>query len=234
MSLAIIKRSPLLRNLIIFVCLVIVYVYISLSLYEQSSVLDKQFALSALKANIPLVALTMMTLVAVWLAKPISKILLAVYLLAAFGVTFPLFVYSFEKDLLFLNFIFLVSGFYFWIFWKLELSEASYNPRFELNQLNIQPDQRIPVRIKQGEKQYKAILTNWDGNSCFMILEQSWEELFGEISIELKYEGQVFQNQGKVVSTYGPGIGVKFSIRENSDSLNWQQFYDIISDRGFI
>lgn len=234
MSLAIVKRSPLLRNLIIFVCLVIVYVYISLSLYEQSSILDKQFAISTLKANIPLVILTLMTLLSVWLAKPVSKILLAVYLLSAFGVTFPLFVYSFEKDLLFLNFIFLISGFYFWIFWKLELSEASYNPRFELNQLNIQPDQRIPVKIHQGEKQYKAILTNWDGNSCFMILEQSWEELSGEISVELNYEGQVFQNHGKVVSTYGPGIGVKFIPRENSDSLNWQQFYDIISDRGFI
>lgn len=234
MSLTIVKRSPLLKNLSLFVSLVLIYIYISLSLFEQSSVLDREFALSVFWSNLPLLGLYMLTLGTIWFAKPISKLFLAVYLLSAFGITFPLFIYEFEKDLLFLNFIFLISGFYFWIFWKLELNEASYVPRFELNELNIQPDQRIPVKIKQVQKQYKAILTNWDSNSCFVILEQSWEEISGSLTVELNFEGQVFENEGKVVSSYGPGVGIKFTPRENSGSLNWNHFYDIINDRGYI
>lgn len=234
MSLTIIKRSPLLKNLIFFVGFVLAYIYISLSLYEQNSMLEKAFLMNVVKSHYPILALAFMTVVTVWLAKPISKIFLAAYLLSALGVTFPLFIYGFEKDLLFLNFIFLVSGFYFWIFWKLELAEATYNPKFELNELDPYPSQKLPLKIIQGEKQYKALLTNWDESSCFVILEQSWEELRGVVKVEIYFEGQVFEAQGIIVSLYGPGLGIKLISRENIEPLNWQQFYDIINDRGFI
>lgn len=236
MSVKIYKRSSVLKNLVFFVALSFVYYHIVLSLFHQTSAIEWSFTLTNAQTSTPILVLGFLSLISIWYVWPISKYLTPLFMLLVFFKTFSLFFISFDKVLLLLNFTYLVFAFYFWLFWKLELKEAHYHPGFNQNDIEMRPKYDVKVEVvEEGGKVYLGWLTNWDESSCYILLNEKWVDLRGKIKVLIKFEKDSFQSEAQIVSSYGPGIGVKFnSIDEKKSPLGWSDFYDIMSDRGYL
>jgi hypothetical protein len=78
---------------------------------------------------------------------------------------------------------------------------------------------------------------NWDESSCYIILESTIVDLKGQVDVELFFLGKTFKASGQIVTKYGNGVGLSFRKEHLSaadfTTLNWNTFYDIISDRGY-
>lgn len=238
MSVKLLKRSPVLKNTIFFIILSLVYHHIIHSLSAQVSALEVDFLVENIMQSRPLLALAALAIFQVWMAKKVSVVFLGGLLVWVFIESFLLFLNDFNKFILILSFIYLIFAFYYFIFWKLELEDASYHPKFELNDIKLRPAYPIPVSlVLKGGERYSGLISNLGENSCFILLDEKWDELRGHLEAKVYFEGNEFDSYAQVVSTYGPGIGLKFKTKrseENSGSLGWTDFYDIMIDRGYV
>lgn len=232
------KRSSVLKNTIFFIILSFVYYHIIHALSAQVSAIDVNFLVeNALNSRL-LIVLGVLTVLQVWMAKKVSVFFLGVFLGWVFFESFILFSNDFNKFILILSFIYLIFAFYYLIFWKLELEDASYHPKFDLCDIKLRPVYPVAVNLtlRSGET-YSGLISNLGENSCYILLDEKWDELRGHLDAKIHFEGNEFDSYAQVVSTYGPGIGLKFRPKrsaESSRSLGWTDFYDIMSDRGYV
>jgi hypothetical protein len=215
-----------------------VYYHIVHSLFAQVSTIDMPFLVqNALNSKL-LIALGLLTMLQVWRAKKISILFLGVFFGWVFLDSFLLFLHGFDKVILILSFIYVIFSFYYSIFWKLELEDASYHPCFNLSDINIRPTYPVQVELTLPEGEvYSGWISNLDDESCFVLLDEKWDELRGRLNLKIFFEGYEFESFARVVSTYGAGLGLKLNSRpkkQSSSSLGWGDFYDIMSDRGYV
>jgi hypothetical protein len=236
----IIKRTPLLKNLLLFLVLSIFYLHVTSSLHEQRSAMEWEELKSLLIENRMLAAFLLGAFWTTFFAKKSSKLFIMMYLSFIFGQTFYFFLMSFDKLILLLNFSYLVFSFFFFLLWKQELERACYNPGYQVNELGLTPEYDLPLLVTSSSHRIHGSghLMNWDESSCFLILESSIVDLKGQVEVELFFQGKTFKAAGYVVAKYGNGIGLSFQrdkqIAADFTTLNWDTFYDIISDRGYI
>lgn len=238
MSVKLLKRSSVLKNTIFFIILSFVYYHVIHALFAQVSAVDSSFLFQNASNSRFLIALGLLTVSQVWMAKKVSVVFLAVFLGWIFIESFVLFLSDFNKFILILSFIYLIFAFYYLIFWKLELEDASYHPRFDLSDIKLRPTYpvKVDLKMRNGES-YSGLISNLGENSCYILLDEKWEELRGHLDAKIYFEKNEFESYAQVVSSYGPGVGLKFKSRkpaENSRSLGWTDFYDIMSDRGYV
>lgn len=236
----IIKRTPLLKNLLLFIILSVIYLHVTASLHEQRSAIDFESLKALVIENRLLVVFLIAALWTTFFAKKTSKLFIMMYLSFIFGQTFYFFLMSFDKLILLLNFSYLVFSFFFFLLWKQELERACYNPGYHLNDIHLTPEYDLPLLLTSPAQRIHSNghLMNWDESSCFIILESSVVDLKGQVEVELFLQDKTFKATAKVVTKYGNGVGLSF-VQEKQraadfTTLNWNTFYDIISDRGYL
>lgn len=238
MSIKLLKRSAVLKNTIFFIILSFVYYHIIHSLSAQVSALDVNFLIENALSSRLLIAFGLLSVLQVWMAKRISVLFLGVLFLWIFLESFVLFLDDFNKLTLILSFIYLIFAFYYLIFWKLELEEASYHPKFNLNDIRLRPAYPVKVKLTLSEGEvYTGHISNLGENSCYILLDEKWDMIRGELELQIYFEENQFDSYAQVVSMYGPGIGLRFKLKgpeENAGSLGWTDFYAIMSDRGYV
>ncbi len=228
------KRSQNLKLIMILSLAALFHFYIILNLNVGESVFDIYRFVGFLYNNWWLITLFSITFISIFLALKISRVFLSTFLAIIFFWNFYLFFNDFNKPLMLLSFIFFVVSFYFLSVLDLELKEATYNPNFSLNDLEIRPYYPFNccLEISDG-KEVVGLLTNWDRNSCFFI--PKGEQLIPqqELTLKINFEDSNYQQRGEVVSSFGKGVGIRFNFHgESGTLLNWKDFYKILDDRG--
>jgi len=235
MNIKVVKRSLVIKNLILFILFSIFYLHLLYSLNRGVSAFD----IAGLKMNIQnewaLVMLGLTSIVSIFLGLKASRFIYFLFFsIVIVKGSIPLFK-ELDKFLLIMNFIYLVFSYYFHLFWKLELSEAFYKPCFTKRDLG--PKSALPFSVKVTDKngiEVKGDLTNWDKNGCFIALKGA-QSIRGKINVEIQYEERSFSQEGVVMTEYDNGVGIKFQKKASvAVHHSWADFYDILRDRGFI
>lgn len=236
MSVKLIRRGSVLKNTVLFIFLSFIFYHITQALFVQVSVVEPSFLIEQVLDSKLMIALGLISLIQVWRARRSSLLFMTLFFCHVFLEGFMLFLADFDKVLLLLSFVYLIFAFYYLIFWKLELEDAIYHPHFSLNDIRLRPRYPIDIEIKlEGGKSYTGFLSNWGESSCFVLLDEKWDEIRGHLKLKIMFEGHEFESFAQVVSVYGPGVGLKFTPQKESNSaaLEWRHFYDIIDDRGY-
>jgi hypothetical protein len=235
MNIKLLKRSQVIKNLILFIVFSVFYLHLIYSLTKGVSA----FNLLGLKENLikewALIMLGLTSIVSVSLGTKVSKFIYSLFFVVVLVKTSAPLLNELDKFVLIMNFAYLVFAFYYYLFWKLELDEAFYKPRFTSRDLG--PRSSLPVKVKlttSANQEIYGELTNWDKNGCFISITDSTLPK-GSIKFEVEYEQRQFMDYGQVMTEYANGVGIKFQkVTSKSNVHNWLDFYDILRDRGFI
>ncbi|MFZ4712837.1 MAG: hypothetical protein ACOYL6_03945 [Bacteriovoracaceae bacterium] len=151
------------------------------------------------------------------------------------GAFWILYLSHLDKVLLGLIFFEVLISFYFYLLWNEELNLACHNPDFTLYDLDPESFHQIQASLIVKDSRCEAILSNWDDQSCFVKLVNPIS-LTGEVKLEIVYDGQNFEESGKIVSEYGDfkGVGIKWNLKQQTDKFNWKNFYEVIYERGIL
>lgn len=234
----ILKRTPLLKNLLAFLTLSVIYLHVTAALHKQVSAIEWEVLKGFFLENKLLLGFYLAAMWTTYKVKKSSKVFAMMFFSFVFGQTFYFFLISFDKLILLLNFTYLVFSFCFYLLWKLELDEAYYWPGFHSNDLQLVPDHDLPVvaRFPRQGALIEGHLINWNETGAYIILKAPPEDLRGVIEVEVFYLGKTFTCPARVITSYGKAIGVRFQRNDDKvdfTRLSWDVFYDIIHDRGY-
>lgn len=236
----ILKRNYGHRNLILFLILSLIYLQAIYSLSNGRSLFSIASFHSFFIDHYLILAITAVTAYMVVQIKKFSEIFLLVCLIVIVGRNFILLSDSFNKLTLVLNFIYLVFAFYFFISWELEVGLASFNPKFSSH--DLEKESRF-IKLKatigldaKGEDAVEALVTNIDGESCFLLLsEGSILELTPSklYFLESSFEGVRFSHRARLVSSHDRGIGLVFDVSDKT-RVSWSELYKVCLERGIV
>lgn len=238
MKLKIYYKSATIWNVILFVLLSFVFVYLSNAVYLSESIFNKSFLLSFAGSNKYLIAIYTLTIILTYrLSKKSKFFFILSALLSTVLVSYQLF-NDFSKLITLILFLYIIVAYYIYLFLKLELQESFYNPMFHHEDLFEPMLKRFPCELSINEKIYKGYLTNWSETGFFVFLDDQIEKKVPKnIDVDILYEGVVFKCATHFVSksTDGKAIGLKISKmpKNNEFDASWFGFYDIISKMGY-
>jgi hypothetical protein len=77
-------------------------------------------------------------------------------------------------------------------------------------------------------------ITNWDKRGIFCLVNETDAKIQKKILVRIRFEEEIFEEWGKVISSYSQGYGIKFiKERTRKSDWGWRDFYTIIRDRGY-
>src|SRR5690606_30689868 len=128
--------------------------------------------------------------------------------------------------ILIMSFFYVVTAYYLVMVYKVETHSAAYNPLYSQNTIGKRSEYNLPCVLKVGEESFSGLLTNWDERGCFVSFdpgEAGLIELRGELHFEVRLDGVLFAQTGKVVGSYERGVGIRFTPEANdlSEGYNW-------------
>lgn len=243
MSVKIIKRNSVIYNSIFFVLLSPLFLHLIISLDRGTSVFDFGQLKAMVESNLWLFGGVVFLSFILFRAYKFSLYLFAVFVATICGLSLIPFVFSFNKLLLFLATLYLLTGFYFFVILKLEFEDSIYRPAFNWREIGGRDLYGLKVEVKslRESKTYIGFLTNWDPSGFFVHLNEK-SNIRGKLQLKLFFENQVYQAQGVIASRYDHGYGVRIvedqqlggqSSPQNNGILSWPEYYDIITSRGY-
>ena len=117
--------------------------------------------------------------------------------------------------------------------WKLELEESVYNPNFDSRELRKSGLHKVTITLADSNGQeISGIIQNWSKGSLFLSTTNTQIEVKDSLLATMSYQGITFEFKGKIATKSSDGFGLYVVNEQNTSSLNWIDFYDIISDRG--
>lgn len=234
MALKVVKRTTVIKNIIAFVVLSLVFLHIVLSISKGVSAKSFEMLMSNINAYKPLMALALVTVFSLINAKRVSRLFLSIFCISVVSITFIIFLESYDKFILIYNFIYLLSSYYFYSLFTLEMKEAFYEPGYKLSEIGNRKPYEFKVFIEdKSQTKFEGYISNWNNSSCFIGLNKKGPIINGEVKVIFEYANRKFEQSGQVVTRYENGYGVKFLEVENSTKHNWESFYAIIHDRGY-
>ncbi len=235
MNVKIVKRSIVIKNLILYIVFSLFYLHLLYSLTRGVSAINLVQFQTNVQSEWALIMLGLTAIIAVFLGIKVSRFIYFLFfsIILIKGAT-PLFK-ELDKFVLIMNFVYLVFAYYFHLFWKLELDEAFYKPRFTKRDLG--PKAKLPVNVKVIDRNGALVsgeLTNWDKSGCFISTEGQ-TVIRGKVAFEVEYENRIFTQDGIVMTEYDKGVGIKFQKKSlKTSDHDWLDFYDILRDRGLL
>jgi hypothetical protein len=235
MAVSIYKKSRLLANYGLFILVSPFFLHVVRSLNEGVSSLDLSLFVKFLASHKIVFLMSIISYIFVIRAKKISYHFLEAYFIYLCILCVSIFFDQQDKIILLMIFSFIVSSFLFYIFLRLELKEAIYNPGFNKNEISAVSDNRITLKIVTEKKKIiKSYLTNWGKNSCFVRLCGINDKINGKVVAQFEFEGKKFAQLGELVTSYGDGYGILFYDEgiNKKEVYQWSDLYTIICDRG--
>ena len=227
----ILKRNSNIYNVMAFQLFSLVFMHVIFSLVDGYSSLNVETISRIVSNNLGLIVLSLVNLFLIFYVKKLSRYILILTSMSLSVVCFLLFLESFNKTILLYNILYIVISFFFCMIWKLELGEASYNSFFDRKLLRPVGLTNAKVKVLNGEKSILAVISNWTEETCFLVTS-SKDEFRGEVIVEINYMNVNFQFEAIITTQSSDGFGLKVSKEKKGSTLNWLDFYDIISDRG--
>ncbi|WP_127715605.1 hypothetical protein [Halobacteriovorax sp. HLS] len=229
----ILKRNSNIINIIIFQLFSVIYLHVLYSLVDGYSSLDLATINRSLEGNLSFIGLCLINILFIFMVKKISLKVLIVTSATASTISFLLFLESFNKTILLYNLLYIVISYFFCMIWKLELNEACYNSFFDKKILRPLGLNDVSVKLHEvvGDRASTGVITNWTVDTLFVATEEV-KRLSGEVEVEILYKDTNFFFRGITVTSNAHGVGIKTLNEKKETTLNWLDFYDIITDRG--
>lgn len=229
----ILKRNSNIINIIIFQLFSVGYLHVLYSLVDGYSSLDITTLSRSLEGNLSFIGLCLLNTIFIFMVKKISLRLLIVTATTASVISLLLFLESFNKTILLYNLLYIIISYFFCMIWKLELNEACYNSFFDRKILRPIGLNDVSVQLREvvGDRSSSGVITNWTVDTLFVATEEG-KRLRGEIEVELLYKDTNFFFKGVAVASNADGVGLRTFSEKKETTLNWLDFYDIITDRG--
>lgn len=233
------SRPIVIFQLIIFCLLSPYYLHLAESLIHGVSSLD----FSTLKGFIfdhPVsLVLAIVSAVSVWRMSKYAHIFTFLLVICSLFVAMQLALTDLNKIILLMSFVYAVTAYYLVMLYRVETNSAAYNPLYSFQTIGQRSEYDLPCMVRIGEEGYPGQLTNWDQNGCFVSLtpgEAGLIDLRGEVKVEVRLDGHAFNQVGSVVSTYERGVGIRFtsSAKAGPTGYNWNEYFKIIDDRGYV
>lgn len=229
----VVRRNGLIFNQIIFIGLSIIYLHISFSLDADISAFDLNRLVSLMKGLPFVVTFATLTTLSILFLRKISLALLAGFTLLIFYKTFSLFLISYDKLLLIMNVVYLISAYNMILLMGEELKLAIYKPGFDENSIDVESYRRQSIKILLPEGEVEAHITNMDKHGLVVRLNEDMP-LKGNIEFKTELNGREFHGSAVVAVKYKLGYGLRIKKRKKSPGLLiWEDFYNISYRRGF-
>lgn len=161
-----------------------------------------------------------------------SKYLFLIYTLGIFAFSIRLYFVNNIPAILPLSLVYMMCSYYFYSLFQEELNGAIYIPNYEETDINPVFNKQLKVKITKSGKEYNAYLVNWDEGSLFAYLG-TLDKLRGRVGISIEIDSTHFSFEGKVVTAYNKGYGIKVIPSREKTHFDWNQFFEVITDRGY-
>ena len=229
----ILKRTSNVYNLILFQAFSFIFLHVVLSLKTGHSALSIERIYELVGSYTLLVALLVINSISIFFVKKISYFQI-IFTSMFIGLTcFYQFFESFDKTILFYFLFYVFTSFFFTMIWKLELEESVYNPNFDNRELRKSGLQKVSVNLTDSSGQeISGVIQNWSRGSFFLSTIDTQLNVKDNLLATMSYQGLTFEFKAKVATHSSDGFGLYVVNEQNTSSLNWIDFYDIISDRG--
>ncbi|OUR92885.1 hypothetical protein A9Q84_20450 [Halobacteriovorax marinus] len=220
--------------MIVFQIFSFLFLHVIYSLEKGYSALDFNLLIDLFKDQSVLLGLMILNTILIFMVKKFSYYLTILLSTVISVICFIQFLSSFNKTILFYDLFYIVVAFFFIMIWKLELAEAIYNPNYDFRAIRPSGLRKAEVLLadKSG-RMVTATIMNWTKESIFVSLENG-AEISGEVQVEIQYQKIKFLFKANIVTESMSGVGLKVIEEKKASTLNWFDFYDIISDRGIF
>ena len=229
------KKDVLVLNLIIFLGLSFVFLYLQYAYRHHLSPFSIAYLKKSMElfwyASVPLVACAML----VWKHHRWS---IPVYsfcaLLVSYKVVEGLFL-EFNKIIVIALFCYSVISYFLYQLYGHYLSLASLNANYSSSDLFDPLLKEIPCLITIENMEMTGHLTNWDEEGCFVKLAKP-STITSKVKVAIQFKGRKFEQEGELVahSLDLTGIGIKFGKTPKELSVfNWAEFSELIEELGF-
>ena len=142
---------------------------------------------------------------------------------------------DFNKLVLVVLFFHVVISYAFYQLMQLTYTRAAFSPNYAVDTLHTPMGMPIPVSLAHGNLTLTGRLTNWDDDGAFVWLESELDSTVKVVSIQVLWEGHVFQEKGAVVSgTWdGKGIGIEWEKTLPTEEDGWCNLMALFEDYGY-
>lgn len=231
MSYSLKKRTTIIRNTILYTAASYFFYFVLYSLNKGNSALNLEKLYLFMQDNILLTSFAFLTLVIQYFGIRKSSTVLAIFniIIAAKVLSLGL-----DKTQIIMTSFYVILSFIVYLLWEQELMSALFLPGYKSNYIYSKSEYNIPVTVSSPDGTFKGFLTNWDAQSCFIETE-ALKVKGKELDIVVNFESLEFHFKGTLTTRYGSGLGVVIKEKTEKDGsrLDWNQFYDIISSRGY-
>jgi hypothetical protein len=254
MVLRIHNHSSVTINTLLFLIFSILYLHTALALQKSTTAINLNSLIDFLSTNILLPILTLTTSVTIFQGKKISIQLLFLTTAIFIFLLGQLVWIDFGRILFFMFLTYVLFYALFLDLWPQEFRRAIYNPLYFTGTLLSPPPVSFPVEIEiltkehQFSQPFKGVLSNWDHNSAFILLNSpSAKKLAGKtVRIQIPFKGTTFTPVGEVATSVPAiqGVGISFKTQQtflNDEPLDlhsfkhsWEQLYTLFSDMAYL
>ena len=226
------RRGTIIRNQMVFIILSFVYLQIVREMAVGQSALNQKSFWLLVERHQWLFALGLVTLALTYYGKRLAKPFFVFYAVSIVFLSAQTFIHGFDKFILVLNFIYILLSYYFYLFLASELDQSLYRPGFVSNSIGAKCEYDLPVSLQSSKLKATGKLSNWDRESCFIVIDESDVPPRGLVDLSITFEGQKFSFQGIVSTKVGQGIGIRIKLKKKG-VFDWLDFYEIIQNRGY-
>ncbi len=232
------SRPLIVYYVVLFSALAPYFVHLSYSLQNGTSAIDRTFLITFVRENVSLFALSLISIIFAWKLSSLTKFLVSFLAVVCLIYSMSIALVDFNKVILIMDFFFLVTAYYLMMVFSGEISSASYNPLYVKSTIGRRSEYDLPCSVKLATQEIHGTLTNWDEQGCFISLEVN-DSLLPNLEPTLEVETRIddihFNQNGRIVTSFEGGIGIRFSINTklSSEGYNWSEYFKIIDHRGF-
>ncbi|MBT7611424.1 MAG: hypothetical protein HN576_16810 [Bacteriovoracaceae bacterium] len=231
------KRSPVIRNIGLYILLSIIYLHIVESVAAGRSAVDFTLLQSSFEQHTSLTYLLCLSLLLVFRVSSLAPFIFLLFCGATFYYSIEVFFMTFNKVILSLNFIYIGLSFVSFIMLKTELEEAIYVPGFHKNGINKFSEYDLEgIVVDSSGAEIKGYLSNWGTQGCFFVPTE-FQMIRGKIKLKFEFGTKEFLSDGRIMTKYGEGYGISIKqIKGQKErfALGWNEYYDIINQRGYV
>lgn len=235
-QLKVIKKDILVLNLVVFLLLSFVFLYLQYAYRHHLS----PFSIAYLRKSLELFWYALIPLgVSAWLVWKHHRWSATVFsicgLLISYKVVEGLFI-EFNKIIVVALFCYGVISYFLYQLFQYYLSLASLNANYSQTDLFKPLLREIPCTFKTEDQTIAGYLTNWDEEGCFIKLANPLAKAPDSSAVTIHFKGRDFTQNGEVVahSVDLTGVGLKFgSTTKDLTVFNWTEFTELVHELGY-
>ena len=185
MNVKIIKRSIVIKNILIFLIFTIGYLQVCQSLAAGVSALNIQSFLTMIETH-PLIWTSFtLAFLSTFFSTRFASFFLNLFFIIILKESIQLALINYNKLIIVLIFLYIISSVSFLILWIREHKSAIYNPCYSKYSIGHIDNHNIILEIESPYKKINGVLTNWDSDGCFILVKHSDSKLSGQVSLKL-------------------------------------------------